>query len=115
VCGRIRRRIKGAHLNRIGLQHGQRRRDLVQPLPHDDPAGLCDRGTAALDTAEPLLRDGYEGLVRNASVAQDQEDVADAGELVIQAYTQWGKQPAATAEWKQRVAADHIRLATLKP
>jgi tetratricopeptide (TPR) repeat protein len=66
-------------------------------------------------TAEPLLKDVYEGLVRNASVAQDQEDVADAGELVIQAYTQWGKQPAATAEWKQRVAADRIRLATLKP
>jgi hypothetical protein len=66
-------------------------------------------------TAESLLRDGYEGMIRNASVAQDQEDIADAGDLVIQAYTQWGKQPAATAEWKQRVVADRIRLATLKP
>jgi hypothetical protein len=77
--------------------------------------GYASAGLQRWSTAEPLLRDGYEGLVRNASVAQDQEDVADAGELVIQAYTQWGKQPAATAEWKQRVAGDRIRLATLKP
>jgi hypothetical protein len=70
--------------------------------------GYAIAGQQRWSTAEPLLRNGYEGLVRNASVAQDQEDIADAGELVIQAYTQWGKQPAATALWKERVAADVV-------
>jgi hypothetical protein len=32
VRRRIRRRIKGAHLNRIGLHHGQRRCHLVQTI-----------------------------------------------------------------------------------
>jgi hypothetical protein len=47
--------------------------------------------------------------------AQDQEQIKDVGDLVVKAYTQWGKQPAKTAEWKQRVAADRVRLAALQP
>jgi hypothetical protein len=79
--------------------------------PPSIKAGAQQRWT----TAAPLLRDGYEGLVHNASVAQDREDVADAGDLVVKAYAQWGKQPAETTEWKQRIAADRVSLATLKP
>jgi hypothetical protein len=69
----------------------------------------------SVTAAAPLLRDGYEGLLRTAAVAEDQEQIGQAGDLVGKAYAQWGKQPAETAEWKQRVAADRVRLAALQP
>jgi hypothetical protein len=63
----------------------------------------------------PLLRDGYDGRLRTETAAEDQQAVTDAGALVVKAYAQWGNQPAQTAEWKQRVSADRVRVAKPQP
>jgi hypothetical protein len=53
--------------------------------------GYAMAGQQRWTTAASLLRSGYEGLLRTATVAEDQEQIGEAGDLVVKAYAQWGK------------------------
>ena len=66
------------------------------------------------DVGEPLLVEGYNGLLRTARVVEDRDVAADAGKQLLDAYERWSKEPVKTGAWKKRVAADRMRLAALK-
>jgi len=64
-------------------------------------------GQAKYAEAEPLLRQGYEGLVqRQASlppILNAPRRVTESLERLVQLYDAWGK-PAQAVEWKKKLA-----------
>ena len=67
-------------------------------------AALAGQGKFA--EAEPLLVDGYKGLVANQAAipALQKEDVAAAAERIVPFYEAWGK-PKEAAMWREKLAA----------
>lgn len=65
-------------------------------------------GQAKFDEAEPLLRQGCEGLVQRQSsmppILNASRRITEARERLVQLYDVWGK-PAPAAEWKKKLAA----------
>jgi hypothetical protein len=65
-------------------------------------------GQGKFDEAEPLLRQGYEGLVQRQSsvppILNAPRRITESLERLVQLYDALGK-PAQAAEWKQKLAA----------
>jgi tetratricopeptide (TPR) repeat protein/tRNA A-37 threonylcarbamoyl transferase component Bud32 len=77
--------------------------------------GASMEGQKKFAEAEPLLIAGYEGMAaRQDSIpAGNRGELSDAGERIVQLYTDWGK-PEQAAQWRQKVehtapAASNIR------
>ena len=77
----------------------------LAPLPDDEPARCRPGGPEIYADAEPLLAEGYEGMVLRKSQisAHRKKDLTAAGSRIVPFYESWGKSEKA-ASWRQKLA-----------